>query len=134
MSIIMLSMLIMMPSIDGKRFSLQPWQASKASVDAPALAGVTPPSQPTLANMDIIVKTRPHGEPAVYELRSLQSAATFASQYAVNAKRAGYRVFTKGQVVVGVKNDGTSMRLHVIEAERGSKAILTVKSPTNDRT
>ena len=86
-----------------------------------------------LVNMDIIVKPRPRGEPATYELRSVQSATVFRDQYALNAKRAGYQVATKNMLVVGVRKDGTSIRLRVIEAEGGSTAVLTVKPPANDR-
>jgi hypothetical protein len=133
MTFMTLTMMIMMPSMHDGGASAPPMRMTKAGNDAPALAGVSPPPHTTLANMDITVKPRPHGEPAVYELRSPRSAATFASQYAANAKRAGFQVVTKGRVVVGIRNDGTSIRLHVIETERGSKAILTVKPPTNDR-
>lgn len=111
-----------------------PTQASHANDAAPSLAGITPPVGTTLANMDIAINSRAPGTPVIYELNSPLMVTAFREIYTSNAKKAGYRVTTRGNVVVGLRRDGTSIRLRVIKAGRGSKALLTVKPPANNRT
>ncbi|MBB5714200.1 hypothetical protein [Sphingomonas aerophila] len=134
MTFIAIATLMMTLISDGTASAVPPAPVPRVGNEAPALAGVMPPAGTTLANMDITVKPRARGETAVYELRSQQSAAVFRDQYVLNARRAGYQVVAKGLLVVGARKDGTSIRLRVIEADRGSVAVLTVKPPTNDRT
>lgn len=111
-----------------------PLQASHTKGAAPALAGITPPPRTTLANMDIAVNSRSPGAPAIYELNSPLMVTLFRDNYASNAEKAGYRITTRGNVVVGLRRDGTSIRLRVIRSGRGSKALLTVTPPANNRT
>lgn len=82
-----------------------------------------------MVNMDIIAMPRSPGQPATYELANPQSAKTFRDQYALNAKQAGYRISINHLVVVGIRTDGTSIRLRVLEDSHGSAGILTVNPP-----
>ena len=106
---------------------------TRPSIEAPPIAGVKAPPGTTLVNMDIIVTPRPRGEPAIYELANTQNATNFRDQYAQNARRAGYRILVNNLTVVGVKTDGTVIRLRVIGARHGCSGILTVKPPKNHR-
>ncbi|WP_298090164.1 hypothetical protein [uncultured Sphingomonas sp.] len=133
MTLIAIATLMMTPSANSTVNVAPPAPVLSVKAEAPALAGVTPPAGTMLANMDITVKPRSRGESAIYELSSSLSATMFRDQYALNAKRAGYRVVIRNLLILGVRKDGTSIRLRVIEADRGSAAVLTIKAPTNDR-
>lgn len=134
MTFIAIAMLAMAAPAASQGKQLLPMSDIRVVHTAPSLAGITPPPLTTLVNMDLIVKPHPRGEPAIYELRSPQGPTAFKNQYSVNAKQAGYSVVTRGRLIIGVRSDGTSIRLRVIEAGQGSSVILTVRPPTTDRT
>ena len=125
---------LLMPSaLTGAPSADPPTPVSSMRSQAPALAGVQPPAGTTLVHMDIFVAPHARGVPAVYRLRSPHDAATFLNRYKRNAKRAGYRVAMRHRSIVGVRVDGTSIRLHVLALNGGSTAVLTVTPPPDDR-
>ena len=133
MELIFVAALLASPFVTGTPSALGAKPISSASREAPALAGIRPPVGTTLVNMDIFVSSHPRGEPAVYELRSPLPATAFGNRYALNAERAGYQVVAPDRLVVGVRADGTSIRLRILAATKGATAILTVRPPTKDR-
>ena len=133
MTSLALAALILGSSLQGTVVAVSQKPVIRPSREAPPLAGVKPPAGTRLVNMDIIVMPRSPGQPATYELANPQSAKTFRDQYALNAKQAGYRILISHLVVVGVRTDGTSIRLRVLEDSHGSAGILTVNPPKNLR-